>query len=479
MLVFITSIRHPKTSNSYERVWDLLNNTLNSICNQKNKDFKVIVVCNKKLPLNKNSEKIMRFTEFIEVDFPPIKEIEYMQELRIDRGIKYVIGLSAGKKYNPNYIMFFDADDLIGNDISEYVNNNPNKNGWVIDKGYKMLGNKIAKKTDHNSICGTGNIFNFKLLITNIPSILNIKSSKEEIINSVDNHFLRFILGSHRFARKYFEKQSKPLKSFPFRSVIRLMGTGENYTDMINESELTKKEIINNPNLWNEIYEDQRKYFNIPKIINRKIFGIGFHKTGTKTLGECMKILGYNHLSYSKNSKRLLEDIVLRKNIQKIIKKACKFDSFDDWPWPLVYKELNKEFPQSKFILTIRKDSLTWFKSLKKHTEKDYFRVGCRKLVYGKKYPHLNKRLFLKTYNNHNKNVIEYFKDKPQKLLVVCWEKGDRWEKLCNFLGERIINTPLPHNNKGVYEYSKTKRYLRIIKFWTNRFITPFKPTHH
>ena len=46
MITFITSIRHPNNSIFYERVWDLLEATLYSVCSQTNGDFRVIVVCN-------------------------------------------------------------------------------------------------------------------------------------------------------------------------------------------------------------------------------------------------------------------------------------------------------------------------------------------------------------------------------------------------------------------------------------------------
>ena len=33
-----------------------------------------------------------------------------------------------------------------------------------------------------------------------------------------------------------------------------------------------------------------------------KVFGVGLQKTGTTTLGECFKMLGYKHLSYSRKA---------------------------------------------------------------------------------------------------------------------------------------------------------------------------------
>jgi len=30
-------------------------------------------------------------------------------------------------------------------------------------------------------------------------------------------------------------------------------------------------------------------------------------------------------------------------------------------------------------------------------------------------------------------------------LLVVCWENGDGWDKLCSFLNKRKPDEPFPH----------------------------------
>ncbi len=70
MLVFVTAVKHPDNSESYDGVWRLLNNTLYSVCNQDNSDFRVIVVCDQKLPLFHHQELIHKYTDFIEVNFP-------------------------------------------------------------------------------------------------------------------------------------------------------------------------------------------------------------------------------------------------------------------------------------------------------------------------------------------------------------------------------------------------------------------------
>ena len=49
------------------------------------------------------------------------------------------------------------------------------------------------------------------------------------------------------------------------------------------------------------------------------------------------------------------------------------------------------------------------------------------------------KKSLMSHYENHNKNAINYFKDKPNKLLVVNLSKKEDFNKLMSFLN--IDNT--------------------------------------
>ena len=82
-----------------------------------------------------------------------------------------------------------------------------------------------------------------------------------------------------------------------------------------------------------------------------KVFGIGLNRTGTSTLGACFNHFGFNHLSLDRNSFENYK----KQDFHSIYNRIEKFDSFEDWPWPLIYKEIDKRFPDSKFILTLRK----------------------------------------------------------------------------------------------------------------------------
>ncbi|MDO8336554.1 MAG: sulfotransferase [Candidatus Saccharibacteria bacterium] len=192
-----------------------------------------------------------------------------------------------------------------------------------------------------------------------------------------------------------------------------------------------------------------------------KVFGIGLNKTGTTTLGRCLKILGYKkHLSHSEDFAKLYYE----GRISELINIAKKYDSFEDWPWPLMYKELAVNFPDAKFILTLRKSDSVWLKSLITHSYKLPPEENYHEMIYGYKYTMGHKKYHLDFYNKHNEEVIEYFKDQPERLLVLCWENDDGWREICDFLGMKIPSKPFP--NVGAtkdWTVSKTRMLHNLL----------------
>ena len=197
---------------------------------------------------------------------------------------------------------------------------------------------------------------------------------------------------------------------------------------------------------------------------NIKVFGIGLNKTGTTTLGQCGKLLGYKTISCQR---KLLEDIVLSKDFSNLIKVVQRNNFFEDWPWPLIYKELDELFPRSKFILTVRKDPSTWLNSLKKHSMTTHPNFHCRLLAYGYNYPQYFEREHLTFYENHRKSVNEYFANRKNDFIELCWEKGDGWKELCSFLDCEIPPHNFPHVNKSIEQKREWKTYL-VNKIYCN-----------
>jgi hypothetical protein len=181
-----------------------------------------------------------------------------------------------------------------------------------------------------------------------------------------------------------------------------------------------------------------------------KVIGIGLNKTGTKTLAACLKQLGYeNHVSVRRR------DLLLQyKNgqIEDIFKIMDEYESFEDWPFPLMYKELYFRYGDSaRFILTKRKDANAWLASLKRHSLRTDPDRHCRLLAYGYNYPHGFEKEHVAFYNRHNDEVVEFFDRQAASHLLqeVSWDAGDRWDGICSFLGEPVPAADFPHENRG------------------------------
>lgn len=173
-----------------------------------------------------------------------------------------------------------------------------------------------------------------------------------------------------------------------------------------------------------------------------KVFCIGLGKTGTTTFGSCMRILGYKHLNGPIKAGLALYKAGDTDKLEKLING---YDSFGDFPWPYLYKNLAKKYPDALFVLTTRKNSDEWYKSILKHslrrgpTEGHYMAYG----VYGaENFEDDMKHL----YEEHNSAVREFFSG-SSRLLEVSYEKGDGWEAICNFIGASVPETEFPHSN--------------------------------
>lgn len=143
------------------------------------------------------------------------------------------------------------------------------------------------------------------------------------------------------------------------------------------------------------------------------------------------------------------------------IKEAGKFQALQDVPWAALYKELDDAYPNSKFILTER-DEEEWLNSALKHFKDNYF--DLHKWLYGEGVMAGNEALYLERYRRHNKEVREYFKNRPEDFLVMNLKAGDGWETLCHFLKLPIPNKPFPYENKGKHNFTLKDKFYHFFR---------------
>lgn len=175
-----------------------------------------------------------------------------------------------------------------------------------------------------------------------------------------------------------------------------------------------------------------------------KVLGVGWAKTGTTSLGRALRILGYHH-----KTRDLPLTPLLRSDRDRILDIAKDYNSFEDWPWLLLYREFDARFPGTRFILTER-DSDAWLASYRKHLARGNTgeeRTEWRRILYDLPFPDVSDDQLVERYERHNRDVKAYFSDRPHDLLVVDWSKGHGWDELAAFLEEETPDRPFPHAN--------------------------------
>ena len=178
---------------------------------------------------------------------------------------------------------------------------------------------------------------------------------------------------------------------------------------------------------------------------NGKLFGIGLSKTGTSSLAQALQILGFRTKDYPGISRYAAGDL---SSVDMDVVHA--HEALTDTPIPSFYRELDRRFPGSKFILTVR-DRAGWLKSCMKQFNERFAALqnDAHKQLFIDLYGTdvFDERLFANGYEKFVAGVLQYFRDRPADLLILDIAAGDGWEKLCAFLGRPQPDVPFPKAN--------------------------------
>ena len=212
MLTFIVPVKSKLVTADWDKFSQLFEQTLRSICNQIDQNFKVVVVCHEKPSTTFFHQNV----HFLKVDFePPFEEAGVSSDSlyrgkELDKGKKILLGIEyASMEFNTDYIMTVDSDDYISNKISSYVNcKGTGIPGWYLKKGYiHFEGKKFLVKTfKFNQLCGSSIIVKPKLF---------------KYFIGVDETFYF----DHRLT---ILNENIELKRIPFAGGIYNVGNGEN-----------------------------------------------------------------------------------------------------------------------------------------------------------------------------------------------------------------------------------------------------------
>lgn len=200
-----------------------------------------------------------------------------------------------------------------------------------------------------------------------------------------------------------------------------------------------------------------------------KVFGIGFNKTGTTSLKAALESMGYV-VAFQETAEHTLLDCV-NGNYQPLI-RYCKYggNAFQDIPFsiPNTYKVLDKEFPNSKFVLTVRDSPAQWYRSITEFHSKRFGNgeIPTKETLLDsdylyRGYPYIsikaifntpdndlyNQEALIKCYKNHIKDVEDYFSNRPDDILVINPSDPYAMAKLGDFLGQSAKTAAFPKRN--------------------------------
>lgn len=234
VLTFLTSIRNPRNSNDYARVWRLFDDTCRSVLGQTSADIDVLVVANE-VPEVHRRRWAGAPVRFLDVDFDPPSPIRAaatpLEAARIDKGSKYAAGLVSLRAAPPDHVMLFDADDFVHRDLAAFVQAGPADRAWIVTHGWWLKGGRVAPLDTFDRRCGTSAVVPFAAYDGQLPSHLRDGCSQDDLFATVDHEVLRLLLGSHAYTAHRLRGRGVDVQAVPFRAAIRTLATGENHSD--------------------------------------------------------------------------------------------------------------------------------------------------------------------------------------------------------------------------------------------------------
>jgi hypothetical protein len=189
----------------------------------------------------------------------------------------------------------------------------------------------------------------------------------------------------------------------------------------------------------------------------QKFFCIGANKTGTTSLMTTFKRFGFI-VGNQHRAESLIDDYI-SSDFTSLLKYCRTAEVFQDFPFsfPESYKIVDEAFPGSKFILSVRNSPDEWYNSVIRFHSKIFGRGNLptvAQLKYAryvhpgwiwKAMQHLyhvselnpyDKEKLIKRYDEHNAEVIDYFSDRKDDLLVINLSEAEAYQRFCSFIGK-------------------------------------------
>jgi hypothetical protein len=171
-----------------------------------------------------------------------------------------------------------------------------------------------------------------------------------------------------------------------------------------------------------------------------KVYCTGWHKTGTTSLAEALRVLGYNVCDDAYRFPPQGE------TFDEMVDTLLRgYDGFADMPWPVLAPQIMREHPDWYFVHTVRPVE-DWWESAETHFSGTTHPV--REWAYGEPDPSEAPSLWRRTYVAHNKQ-IEALSGEVEHFLRLPLQSDNKMERLSTFLGRATPPMEYPHKNQN------------------------------
>ena len=175
--------------------------------------------------------------------------------------------------------------------------------------------------------------------------------------------------------------------------------------------------------------------------MKQKIILVGYPGTGLNTTVKALEVIGAKVWDKPLGVK----DGLLTKSFKKLESKFSSFNVFAGFPFSNHYQSFKQLYGKDcKVILNVRNPE-DWYSELSAANKSknshvlDYVFSDMEALKKSQK-----KKKAIQKYMNHNMDVMDFFAEKDEDILILEYGKHNKWKRLCEFLGTSVPDQKYP-----------------------------------
>jgi hypothetical protein len=222
LLTFIIPVRHQDNARDWGLLKANLSQTATSIASQAHPGWRALVVANEGADL----PALPVGFDVVRVTFPPNNlhemgeaDLEAVYDaFRADKGRRVLAGMLAAR--DSRFFMIVDDDDFVSARIAGHAAENPDANGWTVERGYIWDdgGRLLLGYDEFNHLCGTSLIVRADLY--GLP----------ERFEDASLDWIKTMLGSQVRIADILAERGTPLCPLPFRGAVYRVAHGGSHS---------------------------------------------------------------------------------------------------------------------------------------------------------------------------------------------------------------------------------------------------------